>query len=266
MAQPPTEHELKVSPPVSQQVKLLGALRSETIDDVIQTLKALLGIGDFLVTVENVKSLIDEYYDTPDLALYATHAVCRIRREGVVPRLVVKKLIGQDQGELRRTEEETELTESEVQDLVSTGFASTVKITLSDLREKRLALKLKLNNERRNYMMNRGEERYRLSLDSFVFTNPATGRTSDQQFEIEIEALNDAASAKLASIKHNMLKVLEGFSFSAGSKYERGIKLFYFDRPVWIQWLAMWSTGPGLNWVSVILTLLGLLLTILSLR
>lgn len=263
--QVPTEHEIKVAPTVTQQVKLLAALRSDRVEDLIHTIKGVLGIGDFHVAMENVKTVMDDYFDTDDLALYYTHSVFRIRREGGSPRLVIKKLVGQDQGELRRTEDETELSEAQLQSLLAERFASVVRAKLTDLRDKLLSIKLRVTNERRNYIMERGQERFRLSIDIFVFTNPLNGRTSNQQFEVEIEALDEHASAKLGAIKHNFLDVLEGFAFSKGSKYERGIKLFFVDRSEWLQLLAGWSTGTGLNWTSVIIGLIGLVLTIVGL-
>ena len=77
-------------------MKLLASLRSQSVDDVTQTLKGVLGVGDFKLTIENVKSLIEEYYDTPELALYDTHSVFRIRRDTGTPCLVIRHLVGQD--------------------------------------------------------------------------------------------------------------------------------------------------------------------------
>jgi hypothetical protein len=113
--------------------------------------------------------------------------------------------------------------------------------------------------------MQRQAESYRLSIDIFVFMNPKTGRTSDQQFEVEVEALNDAASVKLNSIKHNLLNVLRDFKFSPGSKYERGIKAFFIDSAEWKQALASWSSGAGLNWTSVVIGVIGLILSVVGL-
>ncbi len=260
----PIEHEIKVTPNTNVQIKLLSSIRSQNIDNVIKTLKATLGIGDFSVLPEDVKSIIDDYYDTEDLALYYTHSVFRIRREGVQPTLVIKQLVRQAQGELERTEYETSLSEIELQNQSSQSFPEVVASQLPDIRDKKLAYLLKVTNERRNYLMERKGERYRLSLDMFVYANPKTGRTSDQQFEVEIEALNDAASAKLNNIKHNLLDVLTGFKFSAGSKYERGIKMFYIDSAEWKQVLAAWSSGIGLAWIGAIFGILGLIVGIVG--
>lgn len=259
-----TEHELKLTPSTSLQVKLLASLRTQSVDDVIHILKGVLGVGDFKVTIENVKSLIDEYFDTSDLALYDTHSVFRVRRDAGTPCLVIKKLIGQEQGEIKRTEHETDLSEETYQQLRAEGFAPIVAKEIPDLRDKRLVYNLKISNERRNFILERNDEKYRLSLDIFVYSNPKTGRTSNQQFEVEIEALNDAASAKLKGIKHNLLDVLHGFEYSKGSKYERGIRLFYIDKSEWWQLLTAWSSGTGLNWIGVILGILGLILAIVG--
>lgn len=260
----PIEHELKLTPATNVQVKLLASLRTQTADQIIQTLKGTLGVGDFVVTIENIKSIIDDYYDTDDLTLYQIHSVFRVRREGDRATVVIKELAGQTPGELKRTEYELPLSEPELQSNLAQDFASIVASQLPDLRDKKLKYKLKISNERHNYLMERQGERYRLSLDIFTFTNPKTGRGSDAQYEVEIEALNEAASAKLGRIKHHLLDVLTGFRFSPGSKYERGIKVFYIDAAQWRQALAAWNSGPGLGWVGAIIGLAGLIVGIIG--
>lgn len=261
----PIEHEIKLTPSASVQVKLLSSLRTQSLDDVVKTLKNALGIGDFVIAAENVKNTTDDYYDTDDLALFHTHSLLRVRREGGLPVVVVKTLVGQSQGELRRTEFEKPVTEIDLQAMIATGFANVVAQQLPDFREQKLNYRLKVSKERRNYVMERGAEKYRLSLDTFWFTNPISGRTSDQEFEIEIESLNADASMRLRSIKHHLLNLLQGFAFSTGSKYERGVRKFYMDGPQWKQTLSKWNSGLGLNWVGVVLGAIGLVLSAIGL-
>lgn len=257
----PIEHEIKITPTASVQVKLLSSLRTQNIDEVIKTLKGALGIGAFTVSAENIKNTTDDYYDTQDLALYSTHSLLRVRREGGLPIVTVKTLLGQSQGELKRTESETSITEDDLQSLVAAGFASILVEQLPDLRSKKVHYVLRVVKERRNYLMERSGERYRLSLDLFFFTDPKSGRTTDQEFEVEIESLNDEASLKLRTIKHNLLDVLKGFGFSIGSKYERGVRAFHIDGPPWKQALSKWNSGLGLNWIGIVLSIIGVVLS-----
>src|SRR4051794_18143277 len=76
-----TEHELKIAPTVTQQAKLFSSLRRDNVAGVLKTIQAMLGMAEFDFAVENVKSVIDDYYDTADLALFYVHSVCRIRRD-----------------------------------------------------------------------------------------------------------------------------------------------------------------------------------------
>lgn len=259
------EHEIKVTPSASVQIKLLSSLQSQKLDDVVRTLKGVLGFGDFAVTTENVRNVTDDYYDTDDLSLYSTHSLLRVRRQGSSPTIVVKTLIGQSPGELKRTEFEQATSEDELQSLIESSFASIVAAQLPDLKGKKLTYKVKVSNERRNYLMVRGEEIHRLSFDSFFFVNPKTGRTSDQQYEIEIESLNAAASAKLHTMKHSLLEVFRGgFTFSKSSKYERGIEAFSINGALWKQWLSKWSSPTGLGWVGFVATLAGIVIGVIA--
>ncbi len=258
------EHELKLVPTVHSQVKLLHLVRSRNVKEIIQTLTSAFGIGDFRVAVENITSIIDEYFDTDDLAIFQTHSVFRVRRDGGGPKLVIKRLISQEPGEFTRTEHETSLTEERYQEYVANGFSTFEGLQIVDLTGKKLSLKLKVSNERSNYLLQRDDERLRLSLDSFMFSNPKTGRTSDQQFEIELEALNDVASSKLRNIKNNLLGVLRGFEFSKSSKYERGIKKFSIDRSEWLQGLIAWGSSESATWAGIVIGMIGVFLTILG--
>jgi inorganic triphosphatase YgiF len=260
----PIEHELKITPSSSIQVKLLSSLQTQNLDELIKTLKGVLGVGDFVLTAENVKNTTDDYYDTSSLSLFHCHSLLRVRREGGLPTVVVKTLIGQAQGELKRTEFEHTTSEEELQSLVATGFSAIVNAQLPDFKSHPLRHNLEVSKTRRNYIMARGAERYRLSLDAFSFANPKTGRASEKLFEIEIESLNAEASEKLRGIKHNLLDVLNGFAFSNGSKYERGIKAFHIDGAAWKQTLSKWNTGIGLNWVGVVIGVLSLLVGVVG--
>ncbi len=170
------------------------------------------------MTTENVKNVTDDDDDTDYLSLYSSHSLLRVRRQGGSPTIIVKKLMRQSPGELERSEFEQATTEDGLQSLIESNFAAIVATELPDIKGKKLGYKVRVTNERRNFLMARSEEMHRLSFDSFSFLNPKTGRTGDQQYEIEIESLNAAASAKLHAMKHSLLEVLRGgFSFSKSS-------------------------------------------------
>ena len=252
------EHELKVRPSAVVQIKLLSSLRSQRMGDLTNTLKGILGVGDFVVTAENVINVSDDYYDTDSLDICRSHSVFRVRREFGATTIVLKTLMSQSPGEFKRNEIEIPVSEIHLQDMVSTGFHDIVKENFPDSRGKPLRLKLEVTNKRRNFLMDRGAEKYRLSVDAFVYTNPATGGTSGLLHELEIEAKSEAASAKLHQMKGGMLSALRNFSLSTESKYERGIRIFHLDGPGWKQTLAKWNTGLGLNWMSLLISVVSL--------
>ena len=224
------EHELKVIPTTSVQSKLLASLRGQSLDNVIQTLKEVLGVVDFNVNLIQAKSLFDEYFDTDDLALYSTRSVFCTHRDVGPPCLVIKRLVEQDRGELIRAAQESDLTEETYQHLLTEGFLSVVTKEFPDLRNKKLDYKLTISIERRDFLLERQDERYQLSLDIFFYSDPKTGRTSNRQFEVQLKVLSDAASAKLKAIKHILLDVRHDFEYSKGSKYDRGVRLSAIDK------------------------------------
>ena len=121
---------------------------------------------------------------------------------------------------------------------------------------------LKVTNERRNFILKRGQERYCLSFDTFRYTNAKNNRVSEIQVEIEIESLTGVANKKLAHIRRNLLPILGTFKYSTNSKYERGVECFSLNESLWRQWLNEWNSGIGLTWVGVILGVIGILISI----
>jgi inorganic triphosphatase YgiF len=258
------EHELKFIPTLRLQVKLFAPLHRLDVAGVRATMQNVFDIANFNVAFENVKLILDEYYDSDGLALFKGHSLFRVRRDGGPPTIVVKMPEGGVLGDLKRREYELETTEEAYQKHIADNFSSLGLESLFGPANQKLALRLKVINERRNLLLQRHNENYRLSFDTFTYTNARNGRASQTQFEIEIEALNEQASQKLSAIKNSLIGILKGFEFSAGSKYERGIRVLHMDRSKWGQRFWEWTRGKGLGWASVIFGFLGIILAVIG--
>jgi inorganic triphosphatase YgiF len=221
------EHELKLVPDARMQAKLLSVRPIQDVEQVLAQVKGLLGVGDLRVTEESVHVITDEYFDTQRLHLFHANRVFRVRREGgQLPILVMKKLLEKDVGLIKRKEYPREISEDEYRGLVKKGFREILTAFVPDLAGQRLNYILNIRNERRNLYITRGKEKYCLSLDTFVFGNGRDGRTSGEQFEIELEAKSQVASARLPTLKGHVKRALPGFDFAPDSKYERAVKYF----------------------------------------
>lgn len=262
---PTEEHEIKVVPAPGQQIKLLTSLRSKSTDELQDTLQGFIGTGQFSISLEGTKTINDVYYDTEDLQLFEIHSLLRVRHVGDATKLIIKTLTSQSAGELKRAEHEFNISAQELKDLESTNFKQYVDVHFPELSGRSFSKLISVRNDRLNYLLVRETESFRLSLDQFVLVNAANGKASNQLYEIELEALNADASVQLPIIKPNLLKLVKNSRFSNSSKYERGVRHFHLDQAYWKQALSAWSTGPGLNWLGLILNLAGIALTVFGL-
>jgi hypothetical protein len=147
---------------------------------------------------------------------------------------------------------------------VKNGSHTIVNTVFPDLKEKRFHCNLIINNTRRSFSLTRRDEQYQLALDSYSFTNPKTGETSEVQTEVEIEAKNQPAKRKLGTIRRNLVEILKTFSYSTDSKYERGIKYFGIEKNPIMRWLKEnLYTPKGLALIAIIIAIVGIIITIL---
>lgn len=263
------ENEIKIVPTEVTQAKLLGSLhgkKADEIDSVLRTIKAVLSLAEFDISQESVENIVDEYFDTEDLALFGFHASLRIRRSGTQVEMTIKKPKEQERGQFTRSEFSKNISEKEYSDLLEDGFRKAIESILPDTMGKRLSKVLQVINERRNFMLLRGNEQYKLSLDLIKFVNPKLNKTSESESEVEIEALNEAAKQKLGTIRRNLVEIMRTFDFSKDSKYERGIaRMSLKGNKSWRvkMWFSNINTDSGRNWIEITIAIIGIIVTII---
>ncbi|WP_433852098.1 CYTH domain-containing protein [Stenotrophomonas nitritireducens] len=259
-----TEHEIKIQLSSTTQVKLFASMRSQELAHFADTLKGMFGLADYTVNPENRKNVTDDYYDTSSLTLFRDHSLLRVRRDGGNPKIVAKSMLSQAQGEFKRSEYQQESSEPALQSEIVNNFHTMALKAFPDLTSAQFEHVLKVTNERHNYLVEKPGEKYRLSLDVYFFTNPKTGRTSNQLFEVEVEALTHLASQKIGNIKGNLARALGRFSYSHDSKFETGVKRMRIDRPNWSQWIFEAGQTGALSWTSLIVGIAGLLVGVIG--
>lgn len=259
------ENEIKLV----TQAKMLAALRGKKTneqDSVLRTLKGALNFAEFDVSQERVENIIDEYFDTDDLALFGFHASLRIRRSGPKAEITVKKLKEQERGQFTRSELSQTISEDEYLKFIRDGFQQIAESAHLDVLGKPLLLTLRVDNERRTFRLRRGDEHYELSLDLLKFINPKTHKASEIQSEIEIEALNEAAKQKLGNIRRSLIDIMGTFNFSPDSKYERGIKHLNLNKTnqnIHTKWLSNFNTEAGRDWINIAVAIIGIIVTVI---
>ncbi len=231
-----TENELKLIASEKTQAKMLASIRGKDeseIGEILRIVKAALNLAEFDISQENVEIIMDEYFDTEDMVVYKSRTSFRVRRSRGKIEVTVKTPKEIELGLFKRQEENLrDVSEERYSELVKTGFQDIIADFLPNVRNRRLDLFLRLYNERRSFSLKRRDEEYILSLDLFTFINPRTGKSSEENSEVEIEAQNRAAQQKLNDIRFNLIEIVKGFNLSTDSKYERGIKYFGIDRLV----------------------------------
>ncbi len=266
------ENELKLVATVETQAKMLASIKGKgtsepEVKEILGIVKAALHLADFDVSQEHDGPIIDEYFDTSDFAVYKTHAGLRVRRSRGKIEVTIKKIKDIEQGLFSRQEISEDITEEKYAELVRTGFREKALALFPELQDQRFSLVLRVDNERRSFSLKRRDEEYALALDLFTYKNPRIEDVSEIQSELEIEALNDSAKAKLSGIRRDLIEIVKGFKLSTDSKYERGVKYFNLDRPSWLRWIQEhWNTNKGLAWIGIILAVLGVILTIIFRR
>jgi len=228
-----TENELKLIASEKTQAKMLASIRGKDESEIVEILrivKAALNLAEFDISQENVEIIMDEYFDTGDLLVYKSRTSFRVRRSRGKIEVTVKTPKEIDLGLFKRQEGSLkDISEERYSELVKTGFQDVIADFLPSIKSQRLERFLRLYNERRSFSLKRRDEVYVLSIDLFTFINPRTGKSSEENSEVEIEARNSVAQQKLGDIRFNLIEIVKGFDLSTDSKYERGIKYFGID-------------------------------------
>lgn len=260
------EKEIKLVATDAMQAKLLTDLRNkkeDEIDAVLSTIRAAFELAEFEISQAKIKVVLDEYYDTKDLFLYDSHASLRVRRQDGQVEITVKKPLAQEPGQFTRSENTKIISEEQYPQYIQNDFHEITKAVLPDIKNKSVELTVKINNERRSFLLTRGDEKYELVLDLISFTNPKTGKTSETLSEVEIEALNEAARKKLGGIKRNIVEIIKKFSYSTDSKYERAIKYFGFDKRKAQRRFLWWNNEIGLAQAGIVIAVLAIVVTVI---
>jgi hypothetical protein len=268
------ENELKLIVSEETQAKMLASIRGKgtsEVGEILRIVEAALHLAEFDISQEKVEIIMDEYFDTRELAVYGSRASFRVRRSNGKAEITLKTPKEMQLGLFSRREQSEVISEDAYSDFVRTGFLDIVTALLPEFKDKNFSLILRVNNERRSFSLKRRGELYALAVDLFIFINPRTGETSEEQSEVEIEALNQSAKRKLGSIRRNLVEIVKAFDYSRDSKYERGIKYLGIDKHHRLQWFFKnWNTPKGLAWIGIIATvitaLVGIILTLLLRR
>jgi inorganic triphosphatase YgiF len=260
-----SESELKVIPLRELQIKLLASLRGDSSEYVVQILTKAFQLGDYHIAHIKRAPIIDEYLDTDDFVLFRTKRTLRVRRKDAKLTVTTKELKGFSVGEFHRDETNWDIDDATYEEQLVKGF-DRFRPALRDIGERPMNVKLKVTNERDSYLMKGSKDEYELVVDIFSYANPLTGQYSVQQFEVEVEAKNKTALARLPTIKENLIVLLSKraneFQFSEDTKYERGVKLLGLLRPTWMQHLSAWATNSNASLLNLLLGLMGLAVAI----
>lgn len=221
------EDELKIAFGEVLEAKFVAAISEGNAEHAVELIQHTFGFGKFDIREDRREDIVDEYFDTRDQSIKAMHASLRVRRRNGKPELTVKKLIGQELGQLNRQEYTHQMTEAQYETLIHKGTCESplLRQHLRDVCDDRLELVLRVPNERHNFVLGREAEVYQLSFDRYRFVDPDTGYESPSQLEVEIEAKNIEARAALPDLRRSLLKLLrsQSFQFANDSKFERGV-------------------------------------------
>lgn len=191
-----------------------------------EQVRAIFELAGFDVEYDGPQLIRDEYLDTARLHLFHANASVRVRHIDGLKHLSIKKLQQQSDLGLFETSEDTKpLTEHQYQELRRHGLESVARQALSSLNE-RLRIVLVVQTRRSVFRLRRGNEQYRLLLDTFRFGGSRVGK-SEKLFELSIESHSDNARGSLESIRAKLLRILEasGFEVATTLKYRRGVEL-----------------------------------------
>lgn len=257
---PQREVELKFVPTCEVQARLAS---SSEFEHLVRVLQGAFDLGEFRFEEEGTVHLIDDYYDTAELALYRDHASFRIRDRGHGKmELTIKTFRGLQSGVFDRRERTRSITVQEAASLRAESFRSILKSELSAYNETALNHVLTIVNDRRVFSLVRRGEEFELSLDKFTFQKAGSAATRPAVFEIEIEAKNDEAVSSLPRIRSSIEKVVASLTLADKSKYEQSVeKLGLHRRPIHQVLRNLWHSPNFGTWLGVLVSAAGILVS-----
>lgn len=223
------EKEIKLSLSKETQARIFPKVTDDSIDQVLERLKALFEFAGFRLTDERPVRNIDEYYDTPDRELAGCNSQLRVRRTAGGYELTVKKPLERHMGTFTRSEFERAISADEYDRLRRINFQPVIEEHFVELIKKEIRHAAVVDNERIQVMLDRDAERYKLAIDSVQVTHPSSSERSARRMEIEIEAASAEAVERLDDLKIHLCKIYPEFEYSNKTKYEAALE--YIDRP-----------------------------------
>jgi len=261
------ENEIKVALPQEFQLKLKKPMKKADWEEVQSQLKSILfGIGDFEMTFKKELSIVDTYFDDKQLDFYNNIGSCRLRQVGINSKINIKVLDNKESGVYKRKEFEFDTTINEL-DRLRSDHVLPRKIestaALNYCQGKLFYEILKICNQRVSYGMKKGSVEYELCIDRYYYTYPQAwfNGTSKDFYEIEIEALNEAAKLDISNFGKQLTESLK-VPFSDKPKYQHGVE--YFKAQKQNRFLLLWDKMATSSRIMLIFALISILVGVVG--
>jgi inorganic triphosphatase YgiF len=258
-----TETELKIISTPEIQAKYDSEISSGNIDFL---LNECWGLNNWKVEYKGVKSVTDEYWDTPDLDLHQLGGSFRVRYKDGAMSVDIKEVEKgrTHDGLFSRKETIIPIDVRSRGAYLTEKFASLRREHFPLLASYDFHLVFRLQNYRRVYILSNEGAEVELSIDSFNYTNLYTGQVSHSCGEIEFEAMNPLGEVAVKKIAQSIV-LAPGFSPSQSSKYSRGVMELKLEHPAWFRRITSWWVSPTGATLGAFLTIGGFLLGVIGL-
>ena len=203
-------------------------VRSPQVFDQIRSLTQVAG---YKLTDQKMILQRDTYFDTPTGLLSQQGISLRLREKQGQYLVAFKSQIN---GTYVRREIETQITESQAQDLFNGSFADihadAIQAIVSNIGAQTLAPVLHVENRREVWHINSESGRIEICFDDVQYTPAAGGQCQFvTEYELELE-LKEGEDTFLQEIAQALSQQYELIPYSQ-SKYERGVMLLNVFTP-----------------------------------
>lgn len=252
------ELEIKLTGSPEIQAKFDSEVSSGNIRYFISIFSQFEG---WSIEYAGVKSVSDEYWDSPNLDLHHMSCSFRLRYTDRKMSIDIKRPKGlpRKDGVFDREEISIPLEGETRNTCFSDKFSSVRKEYLKEVAQTDFRLVFRVQNTRKVLMLQKGDALIEVSVDSFNYTNLATGFASKLCGELEMEAKSDAGAECLEEFASTLVKT-NGFRPSSLSKYSRGVYELRLDTPPKLVQFTSWLQSPRGIFVGFLLVLLGILI------
>jgi hypothetical protein len=220
------EVELKFENQANFQLKFIPI---ESAAVIIQKIRALGSLLDISVSTRSEANIIDEYYDTDQMALQSAGCSLRCRSENAHQRVTLKshKQFSEARG-LHRAEYECDFDKDRFKELsrepkqVEDLFRQEMDLSLS-LSGRPLQFVLAVHNQRTTVKLSTSVAEYLFSYDKLYYFQ--SGRYSEYFAEIEVEHTSEDGppDPQITKLREGITKLL-GYAPNTKSKLQRGLE------------------------------------------